>query len=138
MLPLALLGALVLLLSSLSLQWAVLHSRQGLALERAAAEDHDRLAAAAHQLAAALSAEAGCLRPLPSTAWLAGGLPPGCAEGVDPQSLQRFEVFGAPVELVRWQPTAVGGELTLRRPGGVLRRYLWRWQPSAGVRELQA
>jgi len=111
MVPLAMAGSLVLLLSSLSLQGMVLQGRQLQALEGARQRSEDRLASAAQVLVAQLQGPASCLRPLPSSAWIRGALPPECPPELDPDALRRFTVDGSAVELIQWDPTQEPPEL---------------------------
>jgi hypothetical protein len=122
MLPLALAGSLVLLLSSLSLQGMVLQGRHFQFLEQRRFQAEDRLASAAHLLLAQLEGPFSCLKPLPSSAWVRGFLPPECPPQLDPEPLRRMTVDGSPVELMRWDPTVQVPELLLQEAGGGLRR----------------
>lgn len=111
MVPLAMAGSLVLLLSSLSLQGMVLQGRQLQALEGARQRREDRLASAAQVLVAQLQGSASCLRPLPSSGWIRGALPPECPPELDPDALRRSTVDGSAVELIQWDPTQEPAEL---------------------------
>ena len=111
MVPLAMAGSLVLLLSSLSLQGMVLQGRQLQALEGARQRREDRLASAAQVLVARLMGPASCLRPLPSSGWIRGALPPECPLELDPDALRRSTVDGFAVELIQWDPTQEPPEL---------------------------
>ena len=114
MVPLAMAGSLVLLLSSLSLQGMVLQGRQLQALEGARQRREDRLASAAQVLVAQLQGPASCLRPLPSSGWIRGALPPECPPELDPDALRRSTVDGSAVELIQWDPTQEPPELLLQ------------------------
>lgn len=110
-LPLSITGALVLLLSSLSLQTVMLHGRTVQAAERARLQAEDQLASAAQQLAAA---------------WQAGR---------DPAMELPLSIAGQSVELVHWQPDGAGGAaLRLALAGGGLQRGFLL--DGAGIREL--
>lgn len=134
-LPLSLTGALVLLLSSLSLQSLVLHTRQVQAAEQVRLRDEDQLASAAQQWAAQLTGPFACLAPVASVDWQIQPLPPECPEDLELGALQQVQVDGVTVQLVSWQPKAEGGllRLQLARPGGLLRHY---GLSRVGVREL--
>ena len=121
-LPLSISGVLVLLLSSLSLQSLVLHTRQVQAAERTRLQAEDRLASAAQRLAAELQGRFACLRPVPLAEWQAGALPVDCPLDLDPQALHRFTIDGQEVELLSWTPQPEGGDLQLQLAGGGLRR----------------
>ena len=114
MVPLAMAGSLVLLLSSLSLQGMVLQGRQLQALELRRQQGQDRLASAAQLLVAQLQGPASCLRLLPSSAWIPGALPPGCPAELDLDSLRHSMVDGSAVELIQWDPTTEPPELWLQ------------------------
>lgn len=133
-LPLACTGALLLLLSSLSLQGVVLHGRAVQAVERSRLQADDQLASAAQLLAADLQGPYACLQPLPSSRWQEQPLPDDCPPDLDPAGLQQLAVAGQPVLLSSWQPAAEGGELRLQLPeGGLQRRFRL---DGRGVREL--
>ena len=133
-LPLACTGALLLLLSSLSLQGVVLHGRAVQAAERSRLQADDQLASAAQLLAADLQGPYACLQPLPSSRWQERPLPDDCPPDLDPAGLQQLAVAGQPVLLSSWQPAAEGGELRLQLPESGLQR---RFQlDGRGVREL--
>jgi len=127
MVPLAMAGSLVLLLSSLSLQGMVLQGRQLQALELRRQQGQDRLASAAQLLVAQLQGPASCLRLLPSSAWIPGALPPGCPAELDPDSLRHPMVDGSAVELIQWDPTTEPPELWLQEvPAGRQGRFQLR------------
>mgnify|MGYP003342006177 CR=1 FL=1 len=110
-LPLSITGALVLLLSSLSLQTVMLHGRTVQAAERARLQAEDQLASAAQQLAAH---------------WQAGR---------DPEAALPLTLAGQSIELRRWQPDGQGGgALRLAVAGSGLQRSFLLG--GAGVREL--
>ena len=133
-LPLAISGALVLLLSSLSLQSLVLHTRQVQAAERNRLQAEDRLASAAMRLAADFQARLACLKPLPLDQWRAQALPATCPSGLDPEAAQRLWIDGEQVQLAGWSPQLEGGSLQLQMAdGGFTRRY---WIGPSGVKEL--
>ncbi len=146
LLPLASGGALLLLLSCLSLQsliWGRQLEGRGAWQQR---QIDDLLGSAAQRLAVALNRSHRCLLLLPSPAWPpAGSTPPGCDTPIHPEALIQGLPAGerAPqgeVRLLRWQPpqptagSAPGaappswGELILALDGGgpaspVQRRY---------------
>jgi hypothetical protein len=133
-LPLSLTGALVLLLSSLSIQSLVLHTHQVQAAERVRLQAEDRLASASQQWAARLGGPFACLSPVASTDWQTQPLPPACPPDLDPQALQQIEIAGEMVELLNWEPSTTGGVLRLQlSPNGLQRRY---GLSRAGIREL--
>ena len=133
-LPLSITGALVLLLSSLSVQSLVLHSRQVQAAERVRLQAEDRLASAAQRLAAELQGRFACLQSIPLAEWQAGSLPGACPADLDPQVLQQVTIDGQAVELVSWIPQPEGGALQLQLAGGGPRRRYWL--TGSGVKEL--
>jgi hypothetical protein len=122
MLPLALAGSLVLLLSSLSLQGMVLQGRQVQALEQRSLRAEDQLASAAQQLLGQLQGPYACLYGLPSSEWRPEALPPACPAGLALEPLRRWSVDGSPVELIRWDPLLAAPELWLQQGGGGLQR----------------
>ena len=127
MVPLAMAGSLVLLLSSLSVQGMVLQGRQLQALELRRQQGQDRLASAAQVLIAKLQGPASCLRPVASSGWIRGALPPGCPAELDPDSLRHPMVDGSAVELIQWDPTTEPPELWLQEaPAGRQSRFRLR------------
>ena len=127
MVPLAMAGSLVLLLSSLSVQGMVLQGRQLQALELRRQQGQDRLASAAQVLIAKLQGPASCLRPVASSGWIRGALPPGCPAELDPDSLRHPMVDGSAVELIQWDPTTEPPELWLQEaPAGRQGRFQLR------------
>ena len=137
LLPLSIAASLLLLLSSLSLQMAVLHSRRSQGASSESQQGEDALVSAAHRLAAALAGPYSCLRPLPSSAWLAGALPASCPQGLDPRTLLQSTVGDQTVRLNLWQPNATGGELLLQLgQSGPQRRYALSLTPASGLREV--
>lgn len=123
-LPLSLTGALVLLLSSLSIQSMVLQTRQVQAAERVRLQAEDRLASAAQHWAAQLQGPFVCLRPLASDSWQIQSLPAECPPDLDSKAFQQVELAGETVRLLSWQPSAEGGVLRLQLgEGGLQRRY---------------
>ena len=134
MVPLAMAGSLVLLLSSLSVQGMVLQGRQLQALELRRQQGQDRLASAAQVLIAKLQGPASCLRPVASSGWIRGALPPGCPAELDPDSLRHPMVDGSAVELIQWDPTTEPPELWLQEaPAGRQGRFQLR---STGLQAL--
>lgn len=133
-LPLSITGALVLLLSSLSLQSLVLHTRQVQAAERMRLQAEDRLASGAQRIAADFQGRLACLKAVPLAEWRLQALREPCPSGLDPDALQRLWIDGQPLQLVGWMPQPGGGALQLQLPdGGLKRRY---WLGTAGVKEL--
>ena len=134
-LPLSITGALVLLLSSLSLQSLVLHTRQVQAAERMRLQAGDRLASGAQRLAADFQGRLACLKAVPLTEWRLQALRDPCPSGLDPDALQQLWIDGQPLQLAAWTPQPEGGgTLQLQLPdGGLTRRY---WLGPAGVKEL--
>ena len=127
MVPLAMAGSLVLLLSSLSVQGMVLQGRQLQALELRRQQGQDRLASAAQVLIAKLQGPASCLRPVASSGWIRGALPPGCPAELDPDSLRHPMVDCSAVELIHWDPTTEPPELWLQEaPAGRQSRFRLR------------
>ena len=127
MVPLAMAGSLVLLLSSLSVQGMVLQGRQLQALELRRQQGQDRLASAAQVLIAKLQGPASCLRPVASSGWIRGALPPGRPADLDPESLRHPMVDGSAVELIHWDPTTEPPELWLQEaPAGRQGRFQLR------------
>ena len=135
LLPLSMTGALVLLLSSLSLHTMVLHSRQVQAAERTRLQAQDWLASGAQRLAADFEGRLACLKALPLADWSLQARREPCPAGLDPEALQRLWIDGQELHLAGWTPQPEGGGvLQLQFPnGGLARRY--RLSP-AGVREL--
>lgn len=98
-------GALLLLLSCLSLQ-SLIRGRQ---LEGRGAwqrrQSDDLLASAAQRVAAALNHSQACLLTLPSSHWPAQTLNPGCGPSTNAAALQRLQLPDGAVKLVDWMPT---------------------------------
>jgi hypothetical protein len=137
LLPLALSASLLLLLSSLSLQLAVLHSRRLQQAAAATVQSDDALLSAAHQLTAALQGPYRCLRAWPSAAWRAGALPLECPPGLDLAPLLEPRQQEQTVRLSSWQPSADGGLLELQLGDtGPLRRYALTLAPLPLLREV--
>ena len=121
-LPLALIGALTVLLSASSVMAMALGSRQQFQLELRTIQAVDELASAAHEWAGRLQGPWRCLRDRPFAEWSGsdcGPLPP-------PSS----------VVLKDWQPSPQGGgEFWLEhQDGGLKRRFLW---DGSGLKERQ-
>jgi len=133
-LPLAITGALLLLLSSLSLQALMLHTRSLPALEHKQRQAEDQLASAAQRWAAELQGRLACLQPLPSAMWQQVVLSAGCTVPADLEALRKLQVGGAAVELVDWHPQTGGGSLLLQLADGALKRRYWLG--ALGVKEL--
>lgn len=125
--PLALLGALILLLSGFSLQTLALHQRRQLLLEQKSAQTIDELASAAHQWAGRLYGPWRCLRDLPSSQWDSDP----CSKGLD----EDLALTGHTVALKSWQPSgASGGVLLLQLADGSHQRRFHL--AMTGLREL--
>jgi hypothetical protein len=137
LLPLSISASLLLLLSSLSLQLAVLHSRRLQATAGERQRQEDALVSAAHQLALALTGPYSCLRSLPSSAWQTGPWPAGCPLGLNAQRLLESEQGGQVVHLHDWQPTTDGGQMVLQLgESGPQRRFALTLVPVGGLREV--
>ena len=133
-LPLSITGALVLLLSSLSMQSLVLHTRQVQAAERTLLRAEDQLASAAQRLAADLQGRFACLQAVPLVDGESGARPATCPAELDADALQQLSIDGQVIELVGWSPQLIGGVVQLQLAGGGLRR---RYALTAsGVKEL--
>ncbi len=133
-LPLSITGALVLLLSSLSMQSLVLHTHQVQAAERTRLQAEDRLASAAQRLAADLQGRFACLQALPLADWRQELLPASCPAKLDAEQLKRQWIEGQEVQLAGWEPQEGGGSFQLQLAGGgFTRRY---WLSGSGVKEL--
>jgi len=121
-LPLALAGVLLLWLSSLSLQAAVLHARRLQHLEQQGVQQRDQLASAAQAWADWFSGPGHCQRGLPASQWANA-----CAA-----DLPVFDHEG--VQLQAWSPSDGGGTLALHlRDSGADARFALG---PFGVREL--
>lgn len=138
LLPLSMSASLLLLLSSLSLQMAVLHSRRIQATAGDRQQVDDALVSAAHELAAALTGPYSCLRPLPSSSWqVVAVAPAGCPLGLDAQRLLQSVQGGQVVRLQGWQPTPEGGLMVLQvGQTGPQRRFALTLVPVGGLREV--
>ena len=140
LLPLAATSALVLLLSSLSVQAAVLHSRR-LHLQQVQRQlQDDQLISAAHHLGADLQGPYQCLLSSPSSQWLPGMLPAHCPAGLDPQPWLRGLEQQHGVRVRAWLPGGAAGQgaqLQLQRmSGGPVRTWQWPSQPGQTLREV--
>ena len=132
-LPLALAGVIVLWLSSLSLQAAVLHSRRLHHLEQERVVQRDQLASAAHVWADWLSGTGRCLRSIPSLHW-SQSLPVDCPAELKGLDLPLLQLGGRSVQLLSWNPEQGSGTLTLQLAGsGFEERFALG---PFGVREL--
>ena len=134
-LPLSITGALVLLLSSLSLQSMLLHTRQVQAAERRRLQAEDLLASAAQRLAADFQGQLACLKAVPLAEWPVQAQREPCPPGLNPDAFEQLRIHGQPVKLASWTPQSDGaGQLQLQIPDdGLTRRY---WLGSTGVKEL--
>ena len=121
-LPLALIGALAVLLSASSVMAMALASRQQLQLELQTIQAVDELASAAQQWAGRLQGPWRCLRDRPFSEWSVSD----CGPVPPPTS----------VVLKDWQPSPQGGgEFWFEhQDGGLKRRFLWS---HSGLKERQ-
>ena len=111
--PLAITGVLVLALSGLSLEAAVLQERHRYRLAQQEQQHRDHLASAAQLWAAWLKGPGQCLRDRPSSQWQKP-LPLACPVGLDPQAMDSMTLDGVVVRLVAWEPeTGSAGTLQL-------------------------
>ena len=104
-LPLSITGALVLLLSSLSMQSLVLHTRQAQAAERTRLQAEDQLASAAQRLAADLQGRLPAYRRCHW--WMespAHDQPPAPPSWI-PHAVQQLSIDGQVIELVGGVPS---------------------------------
>jgi hypothetical protein len=121
-LPLSSLGALVLLLSSLSMQGLVLQAHRAQASQRARVQRDDQLTSAAQHWASELHGSMACLRQMPSSQWPQQVMAVECPPDLDLQAVQQLEVAGATVRLLSWQPQEIGGVLHLALSGSRVQR----------------
>ena len=121
-LPLALIGALTVLLSASSVMAMALGSRQQLQLELRTIQAVDELASAAHEWAGRLQGPWLCLRDRSFAEWSGSG----CGPLPPPTS----------VVLKDWQPSPQGGgQFWLEhQDSGLKRRFLWDY---SGLKERQ-
>lgn len=117
MLPLASAAALVLLLTSLSLQGAVLHQRQLTADALHQRQGEDALASAAQRLVQQLDGPSRSLLPLPLALWPAA----------EREALVQAPEAGRPLQLLAWEPQG-------QAPAALLRLALLR-SDGAGLGE---
>lgn len=110
-LPLALVVALLLLLSSLAMQTMILQvrSRRAVVLELRQAED--RLASAAHQLVGRLRERHPCLFGLNLAAWTVAGL--SCGDPAEILGLIEAEAHGLAWKVIDWRPLPGGRQVDL-------------------------
>lgn len=107
--------ALVLLLTGLSLQAAVLHERTLLNATLEERQGEDALASAAQRLVHQLDAGGHCLMERPLAEW--SQLAPACVPAISQEQLERWrelEEAGQRVSLLAWDPA---GQTTLLRLG---------------------
>lgn len=121
-LPLSSLGALVLLLSSLSMQGLVLQAHRAEAAQRARVKRDDQLTSAAQLWASQLQGSMTCLRHVPSSQWPQQVMAVGCSSDLDLQAAQQVEIAGGTVRLLSWQPQEIGGLLRLELSGSRVQR----------------
>jgi hypothetical protein len=120
LLPLASGAALVLLLTGLSLQAAVLHQRELAAEALRQRQEEDALASAAQRLVAQLDGPYRCLQALPLPQWSAAA--PACAAPITAAqlaALQEPREAGLPLRLLAWEP---GAQTTVLRLGVIPQR----------------
>ncbi|MCP9840787.1 hypothetical protein KBY93_09085 [Synechococcus sp. J7-Johnson] len=111
-LPLSLGAALMLLLTSLSVQTAALQGSALAAAELKQRQQEDALDSAAQRVAAQLSGAYACLLPQASADWV---MPvAGCAPGLNPAMVAAGQVGENDYRVVGWTP-ALGGKAA--RPG---------------------
>ena len=103
-LPVAVVGALILLLGSLAAQSALHQSRLRHASALGQRRLEDALASAAHQLVGRLVAHHPCLLTLPLAAWPASGST--CADAAAQGRLRLGEVPALAYRLEAWEPAA--------------------------------
>lgn len=106
-LPVAVVGALILLLGSLAAQSALHQSRLRHASALGQRRLEDALASAAHQLVGRLVAHHPCLLTLPLAAWPASGST--CADAAAQGRLRLGEVPALAYRLEGWEPAAAAG-----------------------------
>lgn len=134
LLPLAACAGLILVLSSLSVQAAMLHSRRLLLQQSQRQQQDDQLASAAHQIGADLLGPYDCLLKTHSALWRVGFLPANCPSDFKPDSWMDSLAQTYGVHLRVWEPVRTDGA------GGLLRLQLgengpqrtWRWSQQAG------
>ena len=112
MLPLALSGSALLLLSSLSLQTLAMHQLQRSRHRLERVSHADAFFSAALQFSQRSGAAQACLLRWPSQQWDQPLLCPGA----DPRLLQVGSAEGLQWSLEDWQPQGDRGQLTLRLP----------------------
>jgi len=101
-LPMALVGAMGLLLGSLALQSAGLAARYRSAVEQRLLQAEDRLASSAHRLVGTVSRLHGCLLALPLERWTQEGAL--CSTSGQREALLEQTDATGRLELIRWQP----------------------------------
>lgn len=101
-LPMALVGAMGLLLGSLALQSAGLAARYRSAVEQRLLQAEDRLASGAHRLVGTVSRLHGCLLALPLERWTQEGAL--CSTPEQREALLEQTDATGRLELIRWQP----------------------------------
>jgi len=121
-LPVAVVGALILLLGSLAAQSALHQSRLRHASALGQRRLEDALASAAHQLVGRLVAHHPCLLTLPLAAWPASGST--CADAAAQEWLRQGEVPALAYRLEGWEPAAGAPVAGDGRPGRIERIVL--------------
>jgi hypothetical protein len=142
LLPLSIASTLLMLISGVSLQLAMLQGQRVQAAQMERSGNDDALVSAAHGVAAQLQGPYSCLRAQPFSNWQ-GNLPPaGCLAGLQPKTLVETELWGRRVEVSNWQPsidadgTVRSGVLSVRLPdSGMQRRFTLGFAPEQAVRE---
>lgn len=120
-LPLAVAGAMLLLLSSSSLQMLALHNRSQLARQQRRLQIEDTLASAAHQQIARLGEYGSCLLGLDQAQWPSAA--PDCALSAEAlATLQQGQVGADTYRVAAYrplgsEPQATGAELELQLGG---------------------
>lgn len=144
LLPLASGTALVLLLTGLSLQGAVLHQRELAAEALRQHRAQDALASAAQRLAAQLDGPYACLQPLPLEHWAAAAA--ACEPPISPAQLAQLrqpEEAGLPLQLLAWEPRPEAATLQwavapAASPGAATqRRFALRYAAAGSLQSLQ-
>jgi hypothetical protein len=113
-LPLASTAALMLLLSSLSLQTVSLQARRQLLVQLQQRQQQDLLASAAQQLLGRLKLQHGCLLERPQADWAAAP----CLEGTPVEAISQGQVGEHSYRLLAYTPDASGAQLRLALAAG--------------------
>jgi hypothetical protein len=113
-LPLASVAALMLLLSSLSLQTVSLQARRQLALQLRQRQQQDVLSSAAQHLLGRLKRHHGCLLDLPASDWAQAP----CLAGMPVEAIRQGQVGVHRYRLLSYTPDAAGAQLQLALASG--------------------